>query len=31
MILRNVDYEYIKLLIKDQEYVFVERMRFLDN
>jgi len=25
------DYEYIELLIKDQEYVFVEKMVFLDN
>lgn len=31
MRLHNVDYEYIKHVIKDQEYVFDERMIFLDT
>jgi hypothetical protein len=31
MFVHNVDYECIELLIEDREYVFAEKMIFLDN
>ncbi len=31
MFVHNVDYEYIKHLIKGQGYVFVERIQYPDN